>query len=76
MAKHAETIHLKIVSKRVKNWEAAVRRSEASNLIKNLYLKETPTRLFYCEYCKIFKNSFFSRTLSVAAFENYDLVKL
>ena len=30
-------------------------------------LKETPAKVFSCEYCKIFKNSFFHRTLPVAA---------
>ena len=30
-------------------------------------LKVTPTKVFFCEYCKIFKNSFFHRTPPVAA---------
>ena len=34
-----------------------------------LYLKETPTQVFSCEYCEIFKNSFFYRTPLVAASE-------
>ena len=32
-----------------------------------LYNKETPTRMFSCEYCEIFKNSFCYRTPPVAA---------
>ena len=32
-------------------------------------LKETPTQVFFCEICKIFKNIFFFRTLPVAASE-------
>ena len=32
-----------------------------------LYSKETPTLVLSCEYCQIFKNSFFYRTSSVAA---------
>ena len=32
-------------------------------------LEETPTRMFFCEYCEIFKNSFFYRTRLVAASE-------
>ena len=31
------------------------------------YEKETPTQMFSCEYCESFKNSFFYRTLLVAA---------
>ena len=30
--------------------------------------KETPTQVFSCEYCEIFKNTFFYRTPPVAAF--------
>ena len=33
-----------------------------------LYWKETATQVFSCEYCKIFKKSFFYRTPLVAAF--------
>ena len=32
------------------------------------YLRVTPTKAFSCEYCEIFKNSFFHRTPPVAAF--------
>ena len=32
-----------------------------------LYQKETPTQVFFCEYCEIFKNSFFYRTALMAA---------
>ena len=32
-----------------------------------LYNKETPTQMFSCEYCEIFKNSFCYRTPPVAA---------
>ena len=36
-----------------------------------LYLKETPVYSFYhCEYCGIFKNSFFYRTTPVAVFDD------
>ena len=31
---------------------------------------KAPTQMFSCEYCKIFKNSFFYRTPSVAAYVN------
>ena len=38
------------------------------NLFFNkLYLKKTPTQVFFCEYCKIFKNNFFYRTPLAAA---------
>ena len=33
-----------------------------------LYLKETSTQVFFCEYCGIFTNSTFYRTPPVAAF--------
>ena len=33
-----------------------------------IYLKETPTQVFPCEICEIFKNNFFHRTSPVAAF--------
>ena len=36
---------------------------EACNFIK----KETLAQVFFCEFCKIFKNSFFNRTPPVAA---------
>ena len=32
-----------------------------------LYLKKSPTQVFSCEYCKLFKNSFFYRTPQVTA---------
>ena len=35
--------------------------------LQQLYLKVTPTNVFSCEYCEIFKNSFFYRTPLVAA---------
>ena len=38
-----------------------------------LYLKETPTQVFFCEYCEIFKNSYFHRTPRVAASVNGEL---
>ena len=31
------------------------------------YSRETPTQVFSCEYCKIFKNSFFHRTSLMAS---------
>ena len=36
---------------------------KAHNFIK----KYTPTQLFFCEYCEIFKNRFFYRTPLMAA---------
>ena len=33
-----------------------------------LYLKRDSTQVFSCEYCEIFKNTFFYRTPPVAAF--------
>ena len=37
----------------------------------HFYLKETPTWLFSCEYCKIFKNSFFIEHLWWPSRYNY-----
>ena len=34
-----------------------------------LYCKETPTQVFFCEICQIIKNTFFYRTPPVAASE-------
>ena len=31
------------------------------------FKKETPAQVFSCEYCEIFKNTFFNRTPPVAA---------
>ena len=43
---------------------------EKKNFIKKrLYYKETPTWVFYCEYSKNFRNNFFYRATTVAAFE-------
>ena len=36
-------------------------------LLEQLYKKETPTQVFFFEYCKIFKKSFFHRASPVAA---------
>ena len=35
-----------------------------------LYQKETLAQVFCCEFCKIFKNNYFYRTPTVAAFKN------
>ena len=32
-----------------------------------LYSKEAPTQVFFCEYCEIFKNSYFEEHLRMAA---------
>ena len=36
-------------------------------LLEQLYEKETPIQVFFFEYCKIFKKSFFHRASPVAA---------
>ena len=33
----------------------------------NVILKETPTQLFSCEYCEVFKNAYFEEYLRTAA---------
>ena len=37
---------------------------QACNVIK----KETPAQVFFCEFCKIFKNNFFTEYLWMIAF--------
>ena len=34
-----------------------------------IFIKETPTQVFYCEYCEIFKNTYFKEHLSTNASE-------
>ena len=36
-------------------------------LIKFIYQKESPTQMFFCEYCKIFKNTYFEEHLQTDA---------
>ena len=40
------------------------------SLFNKLYLKETPTKIFSCEYLEIFKNSIFCRTTPMAPFDH------
>ena len=40
--------------------------NRAAGLSPVILLKETPTQVFPCELCEIFKNTFFYRTLAVA----------
>ena len=40
------------------------------HLCLQVSFKETPTQVFSCEYCEIFKKSFFHRTPLVVASEN------
>ena len=40
-----------------------------------LHWKETPTQVFSCEFCEIFKNSFFYRKPPVAGFERSQVVR-
>ena len=35
--------------------------------LQERYLKETPIQVFSCEYCKIFKNTYFEEHLQMAA---------
>ena len=37
--------------------------SQEKSLGLQIYLKKTPTRLFSCEHCKSFKNSYFDERL-------------
>ena len=41
-----------------------------------LIKKETPTQVFSCEYCKIFKNSFFVEHLLIILFRNFVMIDI
>ena len=41
----------------------------STSLIKSLYEKQTPTKMFSSEYCEIFKNNLFNGTSPVAGSE-------
>ena len=41
--------------------------SPATLLKRELYSKETPTQVISCEYCEIFKNTYFEENLGTAA---------
>ena len=36
--------------------------------------KEAPTQVFFCEYCRVFKNSFFIEDLLIIPFQNFYLM--
>ena len=40
--------------------------NEIAGLIPEILLKETPTQVFSCEYCEIFKNIYFEEHLRMA----------
>ena len=40
-----------------------------------LYLKETLTHVFSCEYCEIFKDTFFYRITRVVTSKNYTEIR-
>ena len=40
------------------------------NIIDNFIKKETPAQVFSCEFCEIFKNTFFTEDLQMTASEN------
>ena len=47
-------------------WSLFLKSCRLSGL--QLYLKETPAQVFSCEYCQIFKNTYFEEPLRTAAF--------
>ena len=38
------------------------------------FIKETPTQVVFCEYCEIFKNTYFEEHLQMAASEPIKIV--
>ena len=47
-------------------WSLFLKSCRPSGL--QLYLKETPAQVFSCEYCQIFKNTYFEEPLRTALF--------
>ena len=50
------------------NIEAVIQRCSVKKV--TLKKKETLAQMFFCEFCEIFKNTFFNRTTPVAVSEN------
>ena len=50
----------------IKDWENIIGYCRSSHL--QMFLNMTPTQVFSCENCQIFKNRFFYRTRPVAAY--------
>ena len=46
----------------VKKLIVKIKWKSMSNLYLN-FIKKTPTQVFYCEYCEIFKNTYFQEHL-------------
>ena len=49
-------------------WSLFLMRRRAESL--QLYYKETPAKVFFCDYCQISKNTYFEEHLRTAASEN------
>ena len=47
--------------------ETPVLESLFNKVFNKVYYRDTPTQAFPCEFCEIFKNTFFYRTPPVAA---------
>ena len=49
---------------------------QESPVLESLFnkLKETPTQVVFCEYCEIFKNTYFEDHLQIAASEPLQIV--
>ena len=49
---------------------------QESPVLESLFnkLKETPTQVVFCEYCEIFKNTYFEEKLQIAASEPLKIV--
>ena len=50
-------------------WESLFDSCRPSGL--QLYQKETPTQVFLCEYCEIFKKTYFEKHLRTTASVNF-----
>ena len=42
--------------------------SQKTPVLESLFNEETPTWMFFCEYCEIFKNAYFGEHLGTDAF--------
>ena len=81
--------HFTYRNTRTQIWEAVVQRCSVKKLFLEILQnsqentaacsfvkKETLAQVFSCEFCAIFKNTFFHRTSLVAAFDDYGLEDL
>ena len=63
-------LFLKISQYSLDNTYVGVSFNKVAGLQACNFIKETPAQVFFCEYCEIFKNTFFTEHLRETASEN------